>query len=472
MPELTFQEFRQEITAKEFNSIVFLNRRAKELKATQPKLSARILVRVNMLKKQKQKALLTTENKEQTTVITSKDNASKKQEEPNKEIENKGNKVSFFKQYINNLIQNNKNLMFIVASPFILLVILPTLVFAMYQVFWATERYESQAQVIVQQPDSASTLDSGMALLSGFGGGSGDSDADLVKAYIFSNDMIQYLNDKIALKTHYSQSFIDHFSGIDESDSKEALYKYYHDHIDVEIDDKSGVITIRSQAFDSEYAQYLSNTIVERSEWFINSIGHQLAKAQLDFMQGEHKLIEERLSEAQKQLLLFQQKYNLLDPSAEGSAKQTITNTIESKIAIKQTEIKTLKAIMNPNSPQVQGLENELDALNAQLQVERDKLSQSGLDDVPVSELLSKFTDYKIKMDLALQAYTSSQISLEKSRIEAYRQLKYLIVVEEATLSEDNKYPDVVYNISLFLLLLSLVFGIGKIIISTIRELK
>ncbi|MEI6893848.1 MAG: lipopolysaccharide biosynthesis protein, partial [Colwellia sp.] len=89
-----------------------------------------------------------------------------------------------------------------------------------------------------------------------------------------------------------------------------------------------------------------------------------------------------------------------------------------------------------------------------------------------VSEILSRFTDYQIQMELALQAYTSSQISLEKSRIEAYRQMKYLIVVEQATLSEDNKYPDVVYNISLFVLLLSMAFGIGKIIVSTVNELK
>jgi capsular polysaccharide transport system permease protein len=127
---------------------------------------------------------------------------------------------------------------------------------------------------------------------------------------------------------------------------------------------------------------------------------------------------------------------------------------------------------MSAKSPQVLALKNELNALEAQLKSERSKLAQSGKEDISVSELLAKFTDYKVQMELALQAYTSSQISLEKSRIEAYRQIKYLIVVEKATLSEESKYPDVLYNISLFLLLLSLLFGIGKIIVSTIQELK
>lgn len=383
--------------------------------------------------------------------------------------------------FISRLIEKNERLsiaktfccnIYKFISPFVGFVVLPVVFFSFYQIFWATERFESQAKVIVQQPDSMSTMDPSLALLSGLGVTSGGSDPELVKAYIYSTDMIKYLNDELSLKEHYAQEFIDYFSRIHTTDSREDLFKYYQERIETIIDDKSSVITIRAQGFDSEYAQKLSSAIVKRAEWFINSIGHQLANAQLDFIQGEHKRIETRLAAAQKQLLLFQQKYNLLDPTAEGIAKQKITYTLEGKIAIKQTEIKTLKAIMNAKSPQVKGLENELVALRTQLLNERNKLSRLGNDGIPVSEILAKFTDYKIKMELALQGYTASQISLEKSRIEAYRQIKYLIVVEEATLSEDSKYPDVVYNISLFILLLSIVFGISKIIVSTVNELK
>lgn len=456
MIEQRLKELKKSLKPEEFNNINFLTEKAEALASSDPQLSERILTRVKNLKKHKEKTILNAKSKNPQS-----GNANKKVITPKAKSSNQ-----------KKLIEKGLLGKALKLPPFILFVIIPVLIFSAYQLLWATNRFESQAKVIVQQPDSASTLDSGMALLTGLGGSGGSSDPELVKAYIYSNDMIDYLNNKISLREHYSQSFIDSFSRIHESDSRETLDQYYQEHIDVIIDDKSGVITISAQAFDSEYAQLLANTVVERAEWFINSIGHQLANAQLSFMQGEHKRIEQRLADAQKELLTYQQKYNLLDPTAEGTAKQQITYTLEGKIAVKQTEIKTLKAIMSSNSPQVRGLQNELKALNAQLEVERDKLSQSGLDEIPISELLSKFTDYKIKMDLALQAYTSSQISLEKSRIEAYRQLKYLIVVEQATLSEDNKYPDVVYNISLFLLLLSLAFGIGKIVISTVRELK
>jgi capsular polysaccharide transport system permease protein len=79
---------------------------------------------------------------------------------------------------------------------------------------------------------------------------------------------------------------------------------------------------------------------------------------------------------------------------------------LEGQIAVKQTELNTLKAVKSDRSPQVLSAENELLALKAQLITERNKLSQSGKEELPVSEILAKFTDYKVKMELALQAYT------------------------------------------------------------------
>ena len=444
MLEQRFLQLRDTLKTEEFNSIEFLQQKAKELEDSDPKMSARILVRVNNLKRHK----VERKSREQGGKIVGIPNSSAQSPA---------------------LIASIKALK---QSSFMWFVILPSLLFAIYQVFIATERFESQAQVIVQQPDAMATMDASMALLSGMGVSTGSSDTELVKAYIYSTDMVQYLNQELDLRGHYSQSFIDYFSIIHEDDTSKELLAYYQERVNVVINEKSGVISIYSQGFDSEYAQKLTNKIVKRAEWFINSIGHQLANAQLSFVQGEHATIEKKLAQAQTNLLNFQQKYNLLDPTAEGVAMQQITYTLEGQIAVKQTELKTIQTIMSAKAPQVLALQNELNALKEQLKSERNKLAQTGKGEIPVSEVLAQFTDYKVKMELAIQAYTSSQISLEKSRIEAYRQIKYLIVVEKATLSQESKYPDVFYNISLFVLLFSLVFGIGKIVISTIQELK
>lgn len=336
--------------------------------------------------------------------------------------------------------------------------------------FIETPKFESQAQIIVKQPDGASTMDASMALLSGFTGQSTSSDPQLVKAYIHSQDMLNYIESQLKLFEHVSSDDVDVFSRLSGDASREDFVDYFLKMVDIYIDDASSVITVKVKGFDASYTQSLTQAIVERSEWYINSIGHHLANEQLKFVQGEHNLVEQKLSKTQTELLQFQQEHNLIDPLAEGAAMQQIAYGLEGQIAAKEAELKTLLAVMSSNAPQVMATKSALEGLKLQLVAERSRLATTK-NNMSVSEILAKFTDLKVNLDLALQAYTASQISLEKSRIEAYRQLKYLIVVEAPTLPEDATYPKEQYNLLLAAVLLLLVFGIGKIIIATIKEL-
>ncbi|WED24146.1 lipopolysaccharide biosynthesis protein [Vibrio sp. JC009] len=454
-----FNNFRKGISRREFNRVDFLVARAEQFKAEDPELAKRILTRVENLRNQ-------------VDDVSHKSSISGLVESENR----KANQKIIVKKQGDDSQKSTTELnpTTVLKRPFILFVLIPTVIFSIYQIFLATERFESQAKVIVQQPDGMATLDASMALFSGLGGvPTGNSDTELVKAYVYSFDMVEYLNDRLNLRTHFSMYDADYFSRIHEGDSREKMLEFYKEHIEVQIDEKSGVVSIFTQGFTPEYAQLVAETIVKRAEWYINSIGHQLAEAQLKFVKGEHQIVEDKLADAQTRLLKFQQKYNLLDPTAEGLAMQQITYTLEGQISAKEAELKASQSVMSSDAPQVIALKAELTALKSQLKSERSKLSQeNGGESIPVSEILAKYTDLKVKMELALQSYTASQVSLEKSRIEAYRQMKYLITVESATLPEESKYPNVFYNITLFLVVLSMTFAIGKIVLSTIRELK
>jgi capsular polysaccharide transport system permease protein len=142
-------------------------------------------------------------------------------------------------------------------------------------------------------------------------------------------------------------------------------------------------------------------------------------------------------------------------------------------VSLKEVELKSLLTIMSPVAPRVLTAKNELASLKSQLIAERDKLAEKNDGKViPVSQILSQFTDLKLNLELTLQAYTSSEISLEKSRVEAYRQLKYLITVQTAGTPDDNTYPMVWYNIILLFSMLNLIFVIIKICWVTSKELK
>jgi capsular polysaccharide transport system permease protein len=367
-------------------------------------------------------------------------------------------------------------------TPFMFLVVLPVICFAFYQIVWASPRFESQTQIIVKQPDGMATLDPQMAALAGFGmGGGGGSDTELLKAYIYSNDMYRHLEDKLKVSEHFSSWDYDFFSRLSGSASIEDKLEYYKTRLTVEIDEKSSIVSIYVQAYDPNIALALTQTIADRAEWYINDIGHKLAKSQLEFVQQEHQLVEQNLQQKKNELLAFQRRYNLLNPEAEGLAIQQITYELESLIATKKTELRALSNSMSDDAPLVMQANEQLKSLNAQLKDERQRLTQKANTtnasaeneaSYGVGEIMARFSDYKINMEFALQAYASSQVSLEKSRIEAYRQLKFLMVVETPTLAEDARYPRVTYNVALLSTALLLLFGIGKIIYATVEELR
>ncbi|MFC3093072.1 lipopolysaccharide biosynthesis protein [Alteromonas sediminis] len=369
----------------------------------------------------------------------------------------------------------------IFKRPLVSFVLVPLLVFAFYQAFMASDRFVSHAKIIVKEQDSAATLDSSLALLSGFGVSTGSSDTDLVRSYIYSNDMLVHLDEKLDIVAHYASSDYDIFSRLDSEPSREDLLSYYEDYVSVVIDDKSQVIEVSVQAFEPEFAQLMTQTIVERAEWFINEISRDLAKKQLEFVQREHQVVDDRLSDIKAKLLAFQSRHNLLDPQVEGMAFQQIAYTLEAEIAAKRTQLRLLRSSMSDTAPMVIQAKSELESLEDQLQSERARLTQQGgstaalPDDeknLGIGELLAKFGEYKIDLELALQAYASSQVSLEKSRIEAYRQIKYLVTVESPTLPEEAEHPERIYNISLFFVVNLLLFGVARILIATVKELR
>lgn len=367
----------------------------------------------------------------------------------------------------------------VLIKPFSLFVLIPFFLLAFYQLIWASERYESRTQLILKQPDGMATMDPTMAFLSGFGSTSVTNDNELLKAFILSVDMIDYLERTIQLRSHYKNSKYDMFSRLTDSATKEDLHAYFVSHVSIEIDEKSSVISILAQGFEPDFAHLLAKTIVQRAEWYINEIGHNLAKEQLRFIQKEHQVTESRLQEAKNVLLSFQRKHDLLDPEAEGMALQQITYSLEGEIAKKQAELRALSSGMSAEAPAVMQVQTELTSLTDELESQRSRLTQNekapfnnGFEDETVGEILAKFSDLKIDLELALQAYASSQVSLEKSRIEAYRQLKYLIIVESPTLPEESSYPKVFYNLTLFLVVSFMLFLIGRIVIATVNELR
>jgi capsular polysaccharide transport system permease protein len=376
---------------------------------------------------------------------------------------NRFNTVEKSLTQLNTLLKQNKTA----------LLILPWVLYAFYLIVWAAPQYESQSQLIVKSSDGGSSFDpSSLLMAAGVSGGSGN-ESSLVEAYIQSADMIKYLDSTIQLRDHYTSDEADMFSGLSSEHKQEDFYQFYLNHVDVSVDSTSSVITLRTRAFNAEYAQVINQTIVEKAEQFINTINNNLAKSKLVFAKGEHEIVEQKLQNAKTEILGFQSKYNVLDPTAEGAAFQQIAFSLEATLAQKKAELSTMATMMSNMAPEVINIKREISALQKEVEKQKEKISttEGQGQSLSVSELMAQYSNLQVQLQLAIQAYSSSLITLENARVEAYQKLQHLVTVESSTLPDDNSYPTILYNLVLFGVALLLLYGIVRIIVATIREL-
>lgn len=346
-------------------------------------------------------------------------------------------------------------------------ILLPFFICGVYFGLIASDRYVGEAKVIVKQADNNSAVDFGIALL-GTAMSSGQQDAQLVRQFILSLDMLHHLDNTLAVREHYQSKDADILSRLWAWESQEDFLKYYRKHITVTYDEVSGVLAIRAQAFTSEFAQEIVKAVLQQSEQYINQIGHQLASEQVNFVQKELDRATQHLRKSKQQILEFQEEYQLFSPEQESGAKLTMVNELEAQITRHKAELNNFRSYMNETAADIVALKAKIGSLETQLLIERSKLV--GETSNTFSDVTAKHADLLLDLEFATDLYKASLMSLEQARIEAYRKLKYLVVVDSPSLAEEAEFPNRVYDLVSILVVLSLLYGAMKITWATIKE--
>lgn len=335
-----------------------------------------------------------------------------------------------------------------------------------YYVFLASDRYVATAQVYVKQDNTMQTLMPGMGL---FGASSGASqDMLLVNAYVTSQDLLTELDTSINFSEHFSSREWDIYSRMETSPTEEERLEYFRTRLKSELDQDAGLITLKAQGYTPEYALAFLQAVIKNSESFINGIGQKIALEEIAFVQGELERAKEKLEASRGKLLAFQNEYGILNAAASGASLQGIINTLEAELVTLRTEEETLTSYLNENAAEVGAVRARIAATVKQLELERQKMaSQEG---VSANDVAAQYQALELELKFATDQYQTSLVALEQARIESYKKLKHLVVVQSPQLPEEALEPRKFYNIATLFVLLSLAYGIVTMIIATIRE--
>lgn len=336
-----------------------------------------------------------------------------------------------------------------------------------YNLVWVSDRYVTEALAYVKSTNEKTAITPSLPLVAGgFGGAS--KDALLLQSYIHSADMLNALEEKLGLRAHFSSGDWDFFSRMSSSATDEEFLEYFQSRVSVLVDVESNILTIEGQGFTAEFSQQLVEAILAQSEIYINSVSQQIAVQEIAFVERELERARQAVEAGRSALFQFQAENELLDPAATGAAIQTVVNEMEGELVRLEAEEKVLSSYLQGDAAELVAVRARIGGIKNQLEQERDKFASQGGDSI--NRVNAEFEELKLAFEFASDIYRGGLQTLEQARVESYRKLKHLVIVQSARTPDEALMPYKLYNLVTLFVVLNLIYGIVAMIIATIRE--
>ena len=352
---------------------------------------------------------------------------------------------------------------------YLITVAVPLLVIIIYLMIFAKDRFVSESVIIIKQAGEVSVESSnGLGALLGVSNTSSE-DAKILIQYIRSRDMVEKLDKQLNLKKAFENSE-DIVFRLKRNSTIEEFVEYYNRRVTVVLDENSMMLNIVTEGFESAFALKLNEEILKNSEVFINDISRKIAQEQLKFSVNQLNDAKANLNFSRDQLLKFQNKNEMFDPQAQAQALAQIVASLESNLVQLKTEERMLMSYLNPEAAQVIAVRSQIEALQRQIRDEKNKLTSH--QSSKLNKSVSDFAELKTEVEFQIDLYKLALASLEKARLEVSRKLKNLVIISSPQLSQEALHPKKLYICFTAFILLNVIFFIGALILSIIREHK
>lgn len=339
---------------------------------------------------------------------------------------------------------------------FFAIVVVPTLLSAVYFFGLAADRYETQAQYVVR------TAGSGVggplqSLVQSSGVTRSTDDAYITHAYLQSRDAMQELFQRIDLLKFLGRPPLDllwHYPPPLQEHNDERLHKRLSRHIVTTFDRSTGITTLKVQAFTPEDSQVIAVALLQNAEQLINRLSERGRRDAIASAEADVAISRKAAIEAQERLTEFRNRNSVVDPGKMSVSTQEII----ARLALESAQLGAqVRATMrtSPNNPQIEADQVRIAALEEQILKERERLAGTVGSLAP---LIAEYESLVLERQLTEQAFGSSLAALEAARSDALRQRLFLDQIAMPSVPDHAAYPYRTLNVAIVLAVSCAVF--------------
>lgn len=358
---------------------------------------------------------------------------------------------------------------YLIVLSFILVVLVPTLISAVYLWGFAKDKYISSMSFSVRTESMQSATD----LLGGLSSitGSSSSDVDILTQYIESSDLIQTVASKMDIVEAFSAEWPTDFIYAYDPDGRfEDLQEYWKD--SVLTSTSNGIVTLSVRTYNPNTSYKITTEVYEASRRLINRLSEEAHEDATRFSRDELMDAQARLKAAREAMTNFRLEARIIDPNATLTAQMGILTELQSQKAEALIQKDLLGQTASKADPRTDEIERRLRVIEAQIESEQNKFGRGGQG--PGGEnyatIFARYEALSSDLQFAEQAYRSAQLAYESTLAEAKRQARYLVAHVKPTVAEKSLEPKRTVKLLVALLFVSLIWAVGLLLYYSIRD--
>jgi len=349
------------------------------------------------------------------------------------------------------------------------IVVLPTVLVALYLFTYAADQYESEAHFLVHSADKPQIPSAGSSALSFLtGAGTGQNESMSVADYLTSHDAVAKLRREDHLVERFQRPGVDLFSRLFSTNpTPERLLRYYQRQVKVKYDSESGITTIKVHSFTPQDSYDIATRLLQIGEQRVNELNERSYNDEIGNARRALDEAESALSANDVAMTAFRHKSGDIDPQATGAAQIGIVSGLTTQLAAARAQLQTMSGVINPSSPQYQALAAHVRSMQAQIDAQSGKLT--GRAD-SITNDVSEYQALMLRRDFLNKRYEAAAAALEKAREQAIQQQLYLQHVVNPNMPVKALFPERWRILATVLISLLLIYSIGWLIVAGVRE--
>jgi len=255
---------------------------------------------------------------------------------------------------------------------------------------------------------------------------------------------------------------------LDKDASLEAAYKVYKKFLKISFDTTEGVIRMDVIAPDPEVAASWSKQLITYAEEQVDHLTQRLRADQMKDAQSGYDSAQAELTASQRKLIELQEKFKTVSSEAEVGMIVSQISGLEGQLTQERLSLAQMESNPEPNQARMEPIKRRISTLETEIAGLRAKMTEDSPDASLAEvqgELLVAQADLQTRQMLLAQALQS----METSRVEANRQVRYLSLSVSPIPPDEPTYPRAFESTLVTMLIL---FGIYLMVSMTAAILR